>query len=129
MRRMYDENEIKNIASESGSKLYLHNFTLNLAYDGTAEAYAVTVSLYLSTMEKLTKEQLNTGKYNKQFIIKYGVYNTASATRELLIKEISVSGDYNCAINLYNSFEQAVNTGLVVGLSLVNIVSYTVTEL
>ena len=28
MRRMYDENEIKSIASESGGKLYLHNIYL-----------------------------------------------------------------------------------------------------
>lgn len=46
MRRMYDENEIKSIASESGGKLYAHNIRIS-------EAFGLTLTVYRSTNKEI----------------------------------------------------------------------------
>lgn len=47
MKRMYDENEIKSIASESGGgKLYAHNITIS-------EAFRLSFTVYRSTNKEI----------------------------------------------------------------------------
>lgn len=51
MRRMYDENEIKQIASESGGKLYKHAIDFNFADSDHTNEYRISFVVYAATSE------------------------------------------------------------------------------
>ena len=71
MRRMYDENEIKSIASEAGGgKLYLHYII------GNASNYTFNVCLYTTSSEPINSNDkafnvLNIGQYQNRIIPGY----------------------------------------------------------
>ena len=60
MRRMYDENEIKSIASESGGKLYLH--AVKVKSSGIYGVPALDFKLISTSNTKITKDNLNKTK-------------------------------------------------------------------
>ena len=50
MKRMYDENEIKSIASESGGKLYQHYMSIH--FGDSTKRYSINFSVYSTTSEE-----------------------------------------------------------------------------
>ena len=60
MKRMYDENEIKSIASESGGKLYLHS--VKVKSSGIYGVPALDFKVISTSNTKITKDNLNKTK-------------------------------------------------------------------
>lgn len=103
MRRMYDENEIKSIASESGGgKLYLHK--LNITDSGQEKIIKL---LFINTdsgkITSITPELLNTA-IKSNMVIKS---NTTTTYYEC--KEVSTAGDF-VMVEYYTTYPFAVSS-------------------
>ena len=86
MRRMYDENEIKSIASESGKKLYYHNITIL----DTAPGSTKTLNLIIlsSKAEKFNINDIDNYKYKA---VSQRVKNSSGNIYE--VREISINSN------------------------------------
>ena len=67
MRRMYDENEIKSIASEAGGKLYLH--AVKVKSSGIYGVPALDFKVISTSNTKITKDNLNKTKGDFDMIL------------------------------------------------------------
>ena len=67
MRRMYDENEIKDIASEAGGKLYLH--AVKVKSSGIYGVPALDFKVISTSNTKITKDNLNKVKGDFDLIL------------------------------------------------------------
>ena len=99
MRRMYDENEIKSIASESGGgKLYLHN--LSIVVPESSQAQLKILSQDSSKIARVTNEllvKMISGLAASSFPPSYSnIYNMA------------VVNDNTLSLSVYNSYPLSV---------------------
>ena len=67
MKRMYDEKEIKDIASEAGGKLYLH--AVKIKSSGTYGVPALDFKVISTSNTKITKDNLNKTKGDFDMIL------------------------------------------------------------
>ena len=77
MKRMYDENEIKSIASEAGGKLYRHSFRVYTPNSNLYDLIAISNSNEVIYNGPGPQSSFPTEKFDKMLkkIVNFGYYN------------------------------------------------------